>query len=288
MKEPAVLLDDLARQRPEWGPWLAVVRVALRECNDSRWDAAVPVAPLGRTGSPLVDGAAVRFDPRSAVRFLRQLADAGRDGTSKMATIPAAMNGDVNVGRLLEASVRQDTAIVVDLARRWGADTEALLAIVSILATPFLHACRRRWGAPVGWTKGHCPICGAWPTFAEVRGIERSRYLRCGRCGGEWQAPVLCCVYCGSTDHERLRSLVPEPAGPHSIDACTICLGYLKTFTSLRGCPPAGVMIEDLATVDLDVAAVEAGYRRPEGNGGDVALSFTEDRPRRGLFAWNA
>ena len=52
--------------------------------------------------------------------------------------------------------------------------------------------------------EGYCPVCGAWPAFAEMRGIERSRYLRCGRCGGGWQAQCLSCSYCGMTDHEEL------------------------------------------------------------------------------------
>ena len=48
--------------------------------------------------------------------------------------------------------------------------------------------CWRRWAAavPEGWVEPFCPICGAWPALAEVRGIERSRYFRCLRCGAGW------------------------------------------------------------------------------------------------------
>ena len=70
------------------------------------------------------------------------------------------------------------------------------------------------------------------------------------------------------TDHEELVSLVPEKSGLNAvIDACKRCLGYIKTFTTLQGSPPARVMVDDLASVELDIAALEQGYRRPEGAG---------------------
>jgi FdhE protein len=70
------------------------------------------------------------------------------------------------------------------------------------------------------------------------------------------------------TDHEELVSLVPEKAGSNAvIDACKRCLGYVKSFTKLQGSDPASVMIDDLASVNLDIAALEQGYRRPEGGG---------------------
>jgi FdhE protein len=116
--------------------------------------------------------------------------------------------------------------------------------------------------------EGYCPVCGAWPAFAEVRGIERSRYLRCGRCAGEWQARALTCPYCGMTDHNQLVSLIPEKAGAsRAIEACKRCLGYVKTFTTLQASPAGRIMLDDLASVDLDLAAIERGYGRPQGPG---------------------
>ena len=62
-----------------------------------------------------------------------------------------------------------------------------------------------------------------------------------------------------------VRELLDEANA--AIDACKRCLGYVKTFTTLQGSPPANVMVDDLASVDLDIAALEQGYRRPEGAG---------------------
>jgi FdhE protein len=136
------------------------------------------------------------------------------------------------------------------------------------------------------WTEGYCPVCGAWPAFAEVRGIERSRYLRCSRCGGEWQAHCLLCPFCGMTDHKELVSLVPENSGSNAmIDACNGCRGYIKTFTTLQGSPPVKVLLDDLDSVEVDVAAAEQGYRRPQGAGYSLNINVANNGAPRGYSA---
>ena len=86
-------------------------------------------------------------------------------------------------------------------------------------------------------------------------------------------------------DHQELVSLVPEKSGSNSvIDACKHCFGYVKTFTTLQGSPPAQVFLEDLASAHLDVAALEQGYKRPEGAGYSLNVTWTENRAWRGFF----
>jgi hypothetical protein len=41
----------------------------------------------------------------------------------------------------------------------------------------------------------------------------------------------------------------------------------MKSLTRLQGCAPDDVMVTDLATVDLDIAALEHDYARPSGLG---------------------
>lgn len=69
-------------------------------------------------------------------------------------------------------------------------------------------------------------------------------------------------------DHHALVSLVPQAGGSNAVvEACKSCLGYIKTFTRLQGCAPDMVMLDDLASVHLDVAALEQGFTRPPGPG---------------------
>jgi FdhE protein len=264
-------VDELTRRHPEWGPWLAVVQAVLRESMDAMWDASVPLAASTEVKVPMLANAKIALDANLVRRFWRQLLVIGcRCGTPEMATLKAGLDAPSDVIALFGAVLNHESDRIRALALARGLDAGAFHAVANLLPVPFLHACNRRWGRSlqVSWTEGYCPVCGAWPAFAEVRGIERNRYLRCARCGGEWQARGLYCVYCGMTDHKELVSLVPENSGSNSvIEACARCRGYIKSLTTLQGSPPDKVMLDDLASVELDVAAVEHGYKRPEGGG---------------------
>jgi FdhE protein len=274
-------LQDLRRQRPEWEPWLAVVRAVIDEAADgAKWDACVPDRSAGpETKIPLLAGCTIVLEKKLPAQWMQRLIrTAFTSGTEKMATLEAAA-GAADVFGLFKASLCQDGATLGNVAVRLGADTEAFQAVASQVPIPFLHACNRSWArtVPESWMEGYCPICGAWPAFAEVRGIERSRYLRCGRCAGEWQLHGLICPYCGMDDHEQLVRLVPEKGGTTRIvEACKRCLGYMKTFTTLQASPPARIILDDLASVDLDMAALEQGYCRPPGPGYTIDVDLVE------------
>ncbi len=268
-------VDTLKRRRPEWLPWLSLVDEALRETKSGPWEATVPDAAPDRAG-PQLSGASVRVDGASVHRLFRRLIDvAVRGGTAKMATLERLRNHDIDPAALFHASICLDTAHIADLAETSGADQEALQAAVALVAMPFLQACNRRWSATGqrSWSAGYCPVCASWPAFAEVRGIERSRHSRCGRCGAEWYAEILRCAYCGNNSHDDLVTLVPEQPGPGSIEACKRCSGYMKVFTRLQGCAAEAVMLEDLGSVDLDVAALGHGYTRPSGPGRAIEVA---------------
>ena len=260
-------LAALQRRRPEWAPWLTLVEEVVREGAGSAWDPVVRAIQPGRNGSPLLDRAAIPVPDALVSDLLARLVRLARHGgTPKLSALDAAISTRVDATSMFSASLRQDHGYVADVAAELGTDAEALQAVAALLAVPFLQACQRKWGAsvPEGWVEGYCPVCASWPAFAEVRGIERTRCLRCGRCGAAWLAHTLRCPFCATDDHDELLTLMPQKPGTNAvIEACKRCRGYLKTFTKLQGCPPSEVMLEDLASVELDVAALEQGYSRP-------------------------
>jgi FdhE protein len=284
-------LQDLEREYPEWKPWLAVVGEALREAADPKWEALVPPrAEPQQSRVPLLSGATLTLET-GAIRLWveRLMRTASRSGAPKMSTFGRARHARLNPVALFAAALRQDGERLRETAAELEVDAEALQSISLLIPVPLLQACNRSWGLSKseGWTEGYCLVCGAWPVFAEVRGIERSRYFRCGRCGGEWQAHCLSCPYCATTDHEQLASLVPEKGTARVVDACKRCLGYVKTFTTLQGSPPAKVILDDLASVDLDVAALEQGYKRPEGTGYSLDVTVIDKPGSSGkIFSW--
>jgi FdhE protein len=284
---------ELKREYPEWQPWLAVVQEILDETVNPVWDTAVPArAGPQQEKVPLLTGMTLDVEQRLVRRLLEQVIRvASVNGTPKMATLKSALHADLDFASLFKASLCHDGDHIKELAAVLGADAGALQAVVGLIPVPFLQACNRRWASSISesWMESYCPVCGAWPAFAEVRGIERSRYFRCGRCGGEWQAQCLVCPYCAVTDHSELGSLVAEKGGSNSvIDACQRCLGYVKTFTTLQGSPPAKVMIDDLASVDLDIAAMQQGYKRPDGAGYALdVIVVGKAMPKPSFFAWS-
>jgi len=293
MTAPDAALNGLRRERPEWEPWLVVVDEILREAGSPAWEAAVPAAAQAqRTAVPLLAGSKLILEVGLVRRlFERLIRTASRVGTPKMSSLKAALHADLEWAPLFTASLSQDSDRINEIAAVSGADAEALHAVIALLPVPFLHACNRRWASSISasWVEGYCPVCGSWPAFAEVRGIERNRYFRCGRCGGEWHARALYCPYCAMSDHDELVTLVPEKVGSNAvIDACQRCLGYVKTFTRLQGCSPGAVMLEDLASVDLDVAAIEHGFARSPGPGLALEITVTDKGRRPGFFAWKS
>ena len=161
-------------------------------------------------------------------------------------------------------------------------DRGVLRGLAPLIAMPLLHACRRAWArhVPADWSAGYCPICGGWPALAEIRGLDGTRHLRCGRCGSDWRTEPSRCPFCGGErDHEQR---VP------AIEVCDGCNGYVKTFTMLQGCQPDTVMLEDLATVHFDVAALEHGYTRPSGAGYPLEVTVTDKGAAGRFFGWKA
>lgn len=270
MRPTVATPEVLARDHPEWGPWLALLAEAQRALNTPSWTRVGPEAgqPPASGSAPLLQEAVIGVEPRRADRFVRRLFEiAGTGGGPATALRSATRDDRLDALGLLEAAICQDAGRLDEQARRLGVESAVLGAVLAVAATPLLHACRRAWEdrLPAGWTNGWCPVCGAWPTLAEARGLERSRQLRCGRCGGDWRTDWLRCPYCGNGDHARLSSLVADAAlQTRKVETCEMCRGYLKTLTTLQATPADALALVDLATIDLDVAALEHGYARPD------------------------
>jgi FdhE protein len=269
-------LDALVKANPEWSAWLLVVREVAAELSDPAWDAGLPHTAAASDRAPVLAGALLRPDGHALSRLLDRLTSVARaQGLQALAGNPKhghTTSADAALTVFL-AALNGDHALLDLQASREGASPEGWRSIAQLLPMPYLHACARRWAANPGapWSHGYCPVCGAWPAFAELRGVERSRHLRCGRCGAGWPMPVLACTHCATTDHETLGTLVVDDRKSRfALDVCRGCSGYLKSCTTLQPTSSDEVLAIDLASVEFDLAAVERGFLRPSGPG--VAL----------------
>jgi len=251
------------RETPESEVWLWLLEAALDESEGgaTTWDGAVPKPVADRpVKAPALSHTQVTLDGRAARAWVRSL----------LKLTPTVNPRRIDGLALLEAAVCYDDARIDAMAATAGAEPHALRVLGQMAALPLLQACARRLAGelPATWWEGYCPLCGAWPVAAEYTGLERQRRLRCGRCGTGWAIPLLRCVFCDETEHDKLGYLTPE-AGEQTrkIEVCHTCKGYVKGVTTVRTLSPWAILLDDLTTVPLDVAALERGYRRPERPG---------------------
>jgi FdhE protein len=282
--------EAVAHLDQAWRPWIKLLDVALLSAESSAWESAVPEL-TGRQVSglppnaPLLHGATARVDGRLARRLVRDLIRTASDmGGETQASLARLRGRRVDAIGLIEAAVVRDHGAIEALAAAAGVDAQALEVIGQLAAMPLLHVCARRYREhiPAEWMHGYCPVCSAWPAITELRGLERNRRLRCGRCASDWPLPVLHCAFCGELDHDQLGTLTPEgEAQTRRVEVCRTCKGYLKTFTTLRPMSLRMVAMTDLASVDLDLIAQEREYTRPERSAWTLTFSLARATPRR-------
>jgi FdhE protein len=100
--------------------------------------------------------------------------------------------------------------------------------------------------------------------LGEFRGLEQDRWLRCGLCAAGWEFPRLACPFCDNRDHHRLGHLhVEGEEARRRASTCEECRGYVKAVATLGALSAPGLLVADLATVHLDLAAAERGYAAP-------------------------
>jgi len=273
-QDSAARLDALERASPEWRPWVELLRATFRADAEPAPEPLVPDAGPRSSAdiTPLLHGRTVRIDPERLRSLLQRLgALVGLGGVAELEVL-----------ELAAAAARQDGAAIRRGASAAHIDAGALETVVNLAVWPLLQACGRQLQAhiPPGWSRGYCPVCGAWPVLAELRGLERTRCLRCGRCGADWQRPWLACVYCNERDHERLRSLVMEGrVEGRTVETCASCHGHLKSLATVQAVAPPDLLVSDLETVELDLAAWERGFRRPARPGFLVAVRLEDAGP---------
>jgi FdhE protein len=285
-------LEALQQQYPQWQSGLTVWEESLCALDDPLWQAVVPQLCTDRpAAAPLLAGATLGVDARRVHRWVGRLVTAVRKHAASPP--PAWAKGHFsqeNALALLEAALCQNQTHLTSLATILRISPPALTSLASLAVLPLLQACGQLLAPQVSptWPYSHCPICGAWPALAEVRGLEQTRRLRCGRCGADWHTPWLRCAYCGEGDHRRLGVLLPEANGEaRKVETCATCKGYLKMQATLQALPTYAVALVDLATVALDMVALDRGFTRPTPPGYALASRLTaQPLRRRMVFGW--
>jgi hypothetical protein len=183
----------------------------------------------------------------------------------------AIESGRIEAGSLLTASLMRQQTVIRTGAIHRGLSPDLVWLVAELAVSPFVHALRatlcpsnadpRISEIVESWSFGYCSICGSWPALAEF--TDGHRALRCSFCSSAWEPSPLACIYCGNAS-DGFTTIAPDEDRPgRRIEVCAACNGYLKTEGVSALSPFPLLSISDIETTDLDMAAMERGYRRP-------------------------
>ena len=140
-------------------------------------------------------------------------------------------------------------------------DTGMLGQVLTLAMRPFLSRCAEVLQQRIElsqWNHPHCALCGAEPDFAVITPAA-DRHLICGRCTLQWKFEPLTCPYCRNSNRASITSFA-TPDGQYRVYACDHCRRYLKAYDGRRATRPFMPMVDSVATLPLDAAAIQRGY----------------------------
>jgi FdhE protein len=186
-----------------------------------------------------------------------------RDGSSSLRQAAQTLVEDLEDDRLaLLASIWQHQVQASDLAGEYAFFAQALLQPYA----EFL-AGRGSAAAPAEGSTSLCPFCGSRPQVAVLRqeGDGAKRSLLCSLCATEWNFRRLLCPNCGEEDKEKLPVFTAKEFEHVRVDACDTCHTYIKSIDLSKN-GHAVPMVDELATVSLNLWAQERNYRKLRPN----------------------
>ncbi len=143
-----------------------------------------------------------------------------------------------------------------------SAEVAGLESLLVQAMRPFLSRCAEAVMARTTfatWPHGNCPLCGGEPDFSVIT-PSAERLLICSRCTTRWRFNQLGCPFCLNDDRQRITSFATRD-GRYRLNGCDVCQRYLKAFDG-RHAPRAVMPVVDaIATLPLDAAAVQRGYK---------------------------
>lgn len=222
----------------------------------SNRDRSADGIPLLREQQPRIDEASFRRRCQAVCAALNQPdAKAVADAVRRRAFEPVALLNAVLAGQPDAVAIHADSV---------GLNAALTATVLRLAALPALARIVSMVRPALNWEHGYCPACGSWPLLGETRGLEQDRHLRCGLCATAWPIARLRCPFCDNRDHRTLGYLhVEGEEDRFRAGTCDRCHGYVKWVSTMFPLPAPQLLVMDLATLHLDLAAAERGFFVP-------------------------
>jgi FdhE protein len=146
-------------------------------------------------------------------------------------------------------------------------DDQAGRFYARVLLQPYAEHLADRGQVNLEQTTTTCPFCGARPVAGVLRGEGdgAKRWLLCSLCSTEWPYLRVSCPNCGERDKDKLPVYVVSDMDHIRVDACEQCKTYIKSIDLTRD-GHAVPVVDELATVALNIWAEDRGYAKLEAN----------------------
>ena len=228
---------------------------------------------LSRLEAPVLE-LAVELDVDRLTPYLLGFCDdfaAGGAGDPARNVRRVLAEGEIDPGSLMRASLLRQQEPIRQRATHLGVSADLVWLVAELSVGPIAHRLQHAALASLEttdpaaqaairfWSRGHCAVCGSWPALAES--WSDHRHLRCSFCGVDWTPPEETCVYCGRGGNAFITAADKDQSA-RRLEFCRSCGSYLKHVDVDGPTPFALLPVLDLETSDLDVRAVELGYKR--------------------------
>jgi len=136
-----------------------------------------------------------------------------------------------------------------------------------VLLQPYAEYLASRGDVQAAPESPTCPFCGSWPVAGVLRGEGdgAKRWLLCATCSTEWPFRRVLCWNCTEENKDKLPIYSAAEFPAVRVDACDTCHVYFKS-VDLTKDGHAVPMVDEIATVALDIWAEEHGYGKLQQN----------------------
>ena len=205
----------------------------------------------------------LRLMVRQTADILRRFGALDDDDSREIQLLGRDMKLLAVVGAWYRSPAEQRTARVAPLPA--VSNEEPLNGMLGQVLTqamqPFLSRCAEALqprAELARWTHAYCALCGGEPDFAVIT-MSGERQLCCSRCTLRWTSDPLACPYCANSDRTRITSFA-TPDRVYRVYGCDSCRRYLKACDSRHASRPVMPVVDGVATLPLDAAAIKRGY----------------------------
>jgi hypothetical protein len=220
--------------------------------------------PLLRFEDIPLDLSDLRLIVRQTADVLRRFGALDQPDYDKAQTLGRDIHLLEMIGRWYRSAAERQLAVAGMGSAAGGddlGDHTPLGQVIALAMRPFLSRCAevlQQRPELANWTHSHCALCGGDPDLAVIT-PSAERHLICGRCSLRWKFESLTCPYCRNSDRGKITSFATTD-GKYRVYACDVCRRYLKAYDGRRATRPVMPVVDSVATLPLDAAAMQRGY----------------------------